>query len=426
MNRRWTVFGLAALAAMVVAPILLLLVVRPVEAPGGSPPASPGASVAASETATPSGRGITFTMATSPDDAAWYRIGRDPRAFPQHLEIGTTGEGATHDVVIDWAFAAAPGSIVPTRPIAGIVDGVVVIVDDDARTSTLSAVVASTGAAHDLVAVDDVIVAAAVLARSREVVYITADRRTGELTAAWLVSLEEPDPPRPLAGLLPAIGDVPRPIRLVAVAQFATWLMVSPDGSTVALFRCVQLDCVLRAVGTEDGRLIGEHPIDRGLREPFAVSNRLAFLSPVVPDGPERFGEALDLETGVSARLPVEPWPSLPSHAIGTDAGGDFLAIQTAGHNLPPALMGQPLGEPPTVAIVDLPGFDRRADLTLPLASLRILPASDWTIGVDLPAGWVLAEVSLPGETPMTFVAIDLSDGSVVPLPALGELLLQG
>ncbi len=174
-----------------------------------------------------------------------------------------------------------------------------------------------------------------------------------------------------------------------------------------------------------DGELLGDHPIDRGWREPFAVTAEVALLRPVVPDGPERFGEVLDLATGNLTPLGIDPWPSV-SETVGRDATGDYLAIQTAGSSTPPALLGQLPAEQPEITLFALPGLEPRNVLTSGLASVRIMPSNDWTMGVDLPSGWILAEVSRPGEQSMTVVALSTADGSLIPLFDLGEVLIQG
>jgi hypothetical protein len=70
--------------------------------------------------------------------------------------------------------------------------------------------------------------------------------------------------------------------------------------------------------------------------------------------------------------------------------------------------------------------METRAVLSLPFGSLRILPPADWTVGVDLPPGWILAEASRMGEMRVSYVAIDTADGSFVPLPTLGDVPIQG
>jgi hypothetical protein len=411
VGRRTTAILLAALAALIIAPIVLLLLAQPVTAP--EPSGSAPRSAAGSATSQ-----IEFTEPSS-EDAAWYRIGADLRLFPQHLQVGTMSAGVTFDVEIPWPDRPA-GAPAPVGAIAGLADGVLVWFADDGRRSTLDAVVAATGATHELVDSGDVILTARADATRREVVYITADRDTGDLTGAWVLSLEELGAPRPIEGLIAA-----RPaVRLAAVSPTVTILMLSPDGSTVGVFHCMELDCRLRTMRTDDGALIGDHPLDRGWREPFAITNGLAIMRPIVPDGPERFGEVMDLATGGLSELSVQPWPSF-SEAVAADQAGEYLAILTAG-STSPILPAGAEAEPPEITIIDLPSGEVRASHLPPLAAARIIPDDDHGFGADLPPGWVLLQGGLPGQEAMRAFALDVDDGTIVELPALGEFRLQG
>ena len=416
MNRpRLAAVIVLVLLVLLAAPIVLLALAGPVAAPASSTPVPSASPIGFSASQIP------FVEAASPEEAAWYRIGADPRLFPPHLQVGTMGEGETFDLALQVNPNMAPNATVPLRVVAGVGAGIVVMVDDDGHRSSVRAIVASTGEVHELLASDDVVLDAVFDAPGREVFYVTADRLTGELTGAWRFSIDDRGGPLPIESLAAA----PPTIRLVAIAEFATRLMLSPDGTTLALWRCVQLDCLLRTVRTVDGSLVGEIVLDRGGDDPFGITDRLAAVRPVCPDGPECIGGVLDLGTGARMAIHRGAWQFF-SEAVVEGEAGPVLAIQIAGWSAPPEAMGQAAGAPPEVAIIGLGDLELNARYTPPLSSLRIVQSDDYVFGADLPPGWILLQGSEPGELVMAAYALKLSDGSLVPLPAMGEFVVQG
>jgi hypothetical protein len=410
LRRSIAILLIVGAAVLIVLPAVSLLV-DPVETP------EPSASAAAPSPSA-SAAGVLEFREPSSDDAAWYRLGADLRRFPPHLQVGTMTSGATYDVEIPWPDRP-PGAIAPERIVVGMADGVLVWIADDGLNSVVHAVVAESGAAFDLIETEEVILAAAVDDRLRRVGYITGNRRTGDPTGAWTLSLEG-GAPRPINAL---IGAAPR-VRLAAVVPRVHLLFLSPDGSTIALFRCEMLDCTLRAVRVDNGALIGDHALDRGFREPFAITERLALLRPTVQDGPERFGETMDLATGELTPLNVESWPSF-GEAVGEDDDGRYLAIQTAGASFPHEF-GGPVPEPPEVSVIDLDSLELLVTHRPPLATVLLIPDNDYGHGADLPPSWVLVQGSTPGTEVMRAYALNVRNGQLVELPALGEWRLQG
>ena len=415
MNPRWLALVIVGVAILLIAPIVLLVVAggRLSGSPAG--PSDPSASPSA-----PSTEGeIAFADAASPEDAAWYRHGRDLQRFPPRLEVGTFAHGVTFEV--EWPINGDPAAIIPLRPVLGVGDGVVVMVDDDGRRSTLRAIVAATGEVHDLLASDDVIVDGVLAADGRIAYFITADRLTGALTGAWRVSVAVGAAPEKLQALVLAGPE----IRLAAVTRELTRVMLSADGATLGVFRCIDADCTLRTVRTDDGSLVGELHVPRGGGDPFAVTDQWALLRPIVPEGPDRFAEVVDLESGERRPIPFEPWP-FGSEAVVNGDEGLVVALQTAGWTLPPETLGQPPGDPPEVTLLGLTDMEVLDTHEPPLSALAILVADDYAVGVDLPPGWLLIWGSEPGDLRMSAWAMSLADGALVPLPDLGELFVQG
>lgn len=418
MNRRWSVLVVAALAALLLVPAAILLVVAPVAAPSARQsdvPVSPSDAPSPSEL---EDSAIAFVDAGSPQEAAWYRIGGNPGQFPPHLQVGTMEEGVTFERVMADP-TVPPNAIVPLRPVLGVGDGVVVIVEDDRRRSTLRAVVAASGDVHDLLASDDVIVNGVLDADGRVAYYLTADRTTGDLISAWRVVVGGGTSPEPIEELIAARHE----FRLAAITRLFSRMLLSPDGGTLGVFRCVELDCLLRAVRTDDGSLVGEVRLPRGGPEPFAITNTSVLLRPIVPDGPFRLGEVIDLASGAGAPMPFEGWP-FGTPALIESADGPVMAAQSAGLSVP-GETGQP-AEPPRIAIIGAADMVVAAEYAPALTSLAVLDADDPSVGVDLPPGWILMWGTQPGDAAMSAYAMSAADGTLVPLPDVGGLFVQG
>jgi hypothetical protein len=294
-----------------------------------------------------------------------------------------------------------------------------VIVEDDRRRSTMRAVVAASGDVHDLLVSDDVIVNGLLDRDGRVAYYLTADRVTGDLTGAWRLAVGEGNRPEPIEELLAAAPE----IRLAAINRLFSRMLLSPDGRTLGVFRCFDVNCSLRAVRTDDWSLVGDVQIPAGGSEPFAITDALALLRPIVPDGPHRIGEVIDLASGASAPMPFQGWPFGNSTLIEVP-DGPAMVVQSAGFR-PLAEVGPPL-EPPRVAIIgaaDMLVMDEHAP---PLTSLAILDADDASVGVDLPPGWILMWGTEPGEDTMSAYAMNATDGSLVRLAGVGGLFVQG
>ena len=418
MSRRPLVIAIVALLlALLLAPIVLLIFIGPVAAPSAIP-SDTSTSPLQSLSPTPSAEAaIEFIDATSPDEAAWYQIGADARVFPPLLQIGTMAEGVTFE--LEMADPTVnPNATVPLRPVLGVGDGVVVIVEDDRRNSRLRAVVAATGAVHDLLVSDDVIVNGVLDRDGRIAYFLTADRVTGDLTGAWRLGVGEGNRPDPIVDLVAAAPE----FRLAAINTSFSRMLLSPDGSTLGVFRCGQVDCSLRAVRTDDGSLVGDVRIPAGGGDPFAVTDRFALLRPIAPAGPMRFGELVELGSGERAPMPFEGWPFGAATVI-VRPDGPFMVVQSMGfRDLADA---GPPDEPPEVALVGIPDMAVVDEFAPRLASVSILDVDDASVGVDLPPGWILMWGSEVGDDKMSVFAMNAVDGSVMPLPGVGEPFIR-
>jgi hypothetical protein len=297
---------------------------------------------------------------------------------------------------------------------------VVVLVDDDGRRSALNAVAAATGDVHELLVSNDVIVNGLLGRDGRNAYFLTADRSSGDLTGAWRLAVGEGLDPEPIEALS---GAGSPGIRLVAITRLFSRMLISPDGSTLGVFRCVELDCLLRAVRTDDGSLIGEVQIPRGGGDPFAITNASVLLRPIVPDGPFNVGEVIDLTSGASAPMPFDGWPfGAPTLIQGP--GGPAMVVQSAGSSA--LAEAGPPAEPPRVAIIDAADMVVTAEYAPPLASLAIVDVDDPSVGVDLPPGWILIWGTQAGDETTSAYAMSAADGTLVPLPWVGGRFVQG
>ena len=121
--------------------------------------------------------------------------------------------------------------------------------------------------------------------------------------------------------------------------------------------------------------------------------------------------------------MPFEGWPfGTPVLIDGPD--GPAMVVQSAGFR-PLAEVGPP-DEPPKVAIVDAADMQVTAEHAPPLASLSIIDVDDASVGVDLPPGWILMWGNEPGEEATSAYAMNSRDGSIVRLPGVGGLFVQG
>lgn len=418
MNRRWLALIAVLVAVMVLAPIVLLLFQRG-QPTSGVPNESDDP--AASQSASIPSDALAFVDAASPDDAAWYRLGADLRQFPPRLQVGTMADGVTFEVELRSEPGANPEGPVLQRPVLGIGDGVVVVVEDDGARSRMRAIVAATGDVHDLLVSDDLIIDGALAVDGRTAYFVTADRLSGDLTGAWRVAVAAGAAPEAIDGLISAAPE----IRLAAITRLFSRMLLSFDGSTLGLFHCIELDCAFRAIRTDDGSLVADVGIQRGGGDPFAITDQWALLRPIVPDGPHNVGEVLDLASGEIAPIPIDPWPFAPEAVVAGDEG-PVLALQTAGWSAPPEAIGQEPGNGPQVTLLSLDDMQVIGTFEPPLSALAIIVDDDYSTGVDLPAGWLLIRGSEPGELGMNAYAMKLSDGGLVPLPALGEFFVQG
>jgi hypothetical protein len=404
--------------------LLVLVLVAAAVALVGLPQLGPRQTPAPAAPAAPSGSAPSAgaSAATEPaGDAAWWRVRLDRMAMnAQTIDVGTLEGGVTATVQVAMQPPPREGSIFPNRNVIGPMGGQVVTIGADGGDAVLIAIDAVTGEMREVIRTGDMVVDAAFTTGST-VVFITADRLTGDLTGAWLVDVMNPDEPERVDGLLAAEPAV----RLVARSGTIIRLLVSADGSSAAVLQCEMDACVVNAVSFVDG---SRHQRRVGFgEEPIGIDGELLVLRPTCAVV-QCIGEALDLATGERRRLPGDGWQIFSEAFIASDQG-PLLIGQETGSIMPAP---EPV-EDPSFSVIDLDDFAERGPIPVAgLGSMRIMALPAWDLGVELPSGWfgVLGSAPVPeGESPnvlQTVFAVEAATGRVVPLPALGEVLTEG
>lgn len=374
---------------------------------------------------TPVGTDVQATapVATGPaDDAAWWRMRFDLMAMGdvQVIDVGTLGGGVVATVEVPMQVVDPDVLVFPMRSIIGPAGGLVVTISADGPESVLRSIDAASGEEREIVRTTHLVIDAQ-FAGGTSIVFLTADRATGQLTGSWLVDAVAPAEPRPVDGLLAAEPD----IQLVARAAPSTRLIATPTGDVVAVLRCnPAAACGLRAVNLVDGTRYAQQ-IAAG-DEPIGLAGELVFLRPMCMEM-ACVGELLDLTTGDRTPLPDAGNRLFFDEVVIDTEAGAVLVTQQSGNIMP--MEGQ--AEAPSVVVTEL--GDRRSGppLEIALRSMRIVPQAGHELGVELPTGWftVMGTPIEPGagaSVPLEIFAISAADGRVVPLPVLGEFFIQG
>lgn len=406
------------MAIAVVASIVLAVAFVPLVWRGD--PGSPG--VGASPAAAPSATRTQSPQAAEPGpDTAWWRMRVDPTMANPVLtiDVGTLGGGVA--VTLD---AAQPGpnnqlSAFPTRVAVGPAEGWVVVIGIERSEMVLTAAHAGTGETREVARTGDVVVDAA-FAADATLIFITADPRTGALTGAWRVDVAGGGVPEPIDGLVAA----PPSIRLVARAVPFARLLVSPVGGSAAVLSCDLAACQVRAIDLEDGATF-EIAVPQG-EELLGLAGHILVVRPVCQFEVCR-AEMIDLATGERGALPGDGWLMFREAFIAGPAG-PLLVAQESGALAP---MPEPV-EAPSFSVIDLTTRTAGPPVGVGLGAMSVVAGPGYDMGVELPAGWFMALGSPPippggdASIPMGAYAVDASTGRAVPLPALGEFLMQG
>jgi hypothetical protein len=355
------------------------------------------------------------------DDTAWWRLQFDPMAMgpDQTIEVGTLGAGVVATIDVPMQVVDPNALVFPMRSVIGPRNGLVVTVEGDGAEAVLWSIDAASGEERELARTADVIVDA-VFATGTSVVFLTVNPRTGAFTGAWRVDAAAPDGPEPVEGLLAAAE-----IQLAARSVGHTRLFASPTGDVVAVQHCTAAGaCVIRALNVVDGTRY-EQPL-AAADEPMGLAGERVFLRPVCMA--ECAGELLDLASGERAPVPEAGTLLFFEQTVVAMEGGPVLVTQLSGHTTP---MQGP-AQPPTYVVTRLADATTAAPVAVALGSMRIVSAQSYELGIELPPGWFAvmgAPPVAPGEAPnvpLKVFAVSAADGSLVPLPALGEFLNQG
>ena len=410
----WTI---VAIGGVLVVLVLVAAAVGFVGLPMIGPQPTP-APVAPSGNAEPAGPALSEPAA----DAAWWqmRTGMPADAFQGNIiDIGTLDDGVTATVEVAFPQPQADSLAFANRLVIGPRLGHVVTIGAEGTDVVLTSIDATTGEANELVRTGDIVVDAA-FASGSEIVFLTADRITGAPTGLWRIDALAPGLPEPVEGAMAAEP----PFRLVARIGSFSRLFVSPDGGSAAVMRCELDACLVRSVDLADGTI---HQQAAQLNaEPIGLIGHVLLVRPICVElacG----GELLNLATGERRAVPGDGWWAFSEALIRSDRGV-LLVGQTAGATAPGP---QPM-EPPAFRAVELETLVAREPIELSLGSMSIQAHTAFDVGVELPPGWFVVRGSMPApeggdwSMPMTAFAVEAATGRLVPLPALGEIFVQG
>ncbi|HEX7224871.1 MAG TPA: hypothetical protein VF367_04770 [Candidatus Limnocylindria bacterium] len=401
---RWTVLLVAA-ALVLLAPAAVILLAGTAQAPTASPPPP---SVLTSSRPDPSHGALDL-------GAAWWRRDANEMGLPR-VRIGTLAGGET--AVIDLRVrddAVMPATHGPNRRVGGPVDGYVAIIEDDGPHAVLSTVDAASGRIRELLRREDLIIDVA--RAGDELVILTVDPADGTPTGVWRLAPDGEAQPIPIEGL---IGQAPD-VRLAAVVDWMTRLVVSTDGRVIAIHRCVQLACELRAIDIGSGEA-WRHRLD-WVAQPEAVIGRMAVLNHACVDVDCR-QDLLDLESG--AIHPLLRSDPMATRDIAVTTTPDTVVSIVSG---PPVAPGGRPQEPVVIDVYDFAeGIPRQVPLEL--GSLRLVTPMFPDAGIEAPEGTFLALASPVmdgGDVPpaMSYVLVDVRRATAQFLEILGDVIVQ-
>lgn len=364
--------------------------------------------------------GAAVENARPGEDTAWWRARFDP---VHAIEVGTLGAGGVAVVQLIQQRVNPEILVFPMRSVLGPRDGLVVTIggDDDRLEAVATVIDARSGEQRELLRTSDVVVDA-VFATGTTVVFLTADSDTGAFTGTWQVDAAAPDRPEPVEGLLGEAAD----IQLVARRAASTQLVASPTGELVAAVHCTEEGaCALRAVNLVEGTRY-EQPLAMG-DQLIGMGSERVFIQPMCM-AQVCAGELLDLASGERAAIADAAGPLHFEKTVVASKDGPLLISQLSGDTMP--IEGAV--EKPSFVATDLGSVRTGAPVVMELESIRIVHTQTHDFGVELPRGWFAVMGAPPpglGEgagVAQGIFAVSASDGEAVPLPALGEFMVQG
>ena len=396
--------ALAVLATVVAATALFALT-----RDGGGTGSASGSAGATAAVSHPGG------SAAALDETAWWRRESLGGIGPVSVSVGTLGGGPTahvdlrvRDVPVDLMVA------LPNRRVIGPAGGWVVLIEEDDGASILTAIDARSGDSVELARTADVIVDAG-FGRGTNLVFLTAAEGDGRPIGLWNVDVSGNDGPQLVVDLVAHDPGV----RLAAVAEWITELVVSLDGDLALVHRCVQLECEIRAVDLSTGEEVRRH-VDWGIG-PAALLGDILVLDPPCAMEDCRI-ELFNLETGERRLAPGSPDRELFEVAIVAEPRPMVVT------NLRGPVVGPGPG-PVALEVLDLETLTFEP-VMVDLGSIALLGRWGLDAGVELPPATILVTGSAPaarGQVPDEgYFLVDLVTGRATPVPDLGQPFIQG
>ncbi len=343
-------------------------------------------------------------------DHAWWRTEATLDSVVARIGTVELGETAVVDVLAEAPIPPAAQQM-GLMWIAGAVQGQVVIVLVDGDESVLLLVDAVSAERREAFRSRDVI--ADVEVAGPELIILTGDRLDGAPRGAWSVDVDGGEP-QPIAGLVATAPDM----RLAAVVEWITDLVVSRDGALASVLRCVGLECTMRTLDRRTGAT-AMHRLEWG-EQPLSILDEVAVLEHACVDV-DCDVTLLDLASGATAEIP-RAGDGPPSQVTVVAGDGELLALTAieagGGQNGPSAF-----------ELVDLEaGVARR--VVVQLAGMQVITprVMRWGAGMELPDGSILVAGRRPGAdvAVQRYFLVDVDTGAVTAVPELGERMTQG
>lgn len=371
------------------------------------------ASGSAGATATVSHPGGSVTPAI--DETAWWRLESFGGFGPVSVSVGTLESGPTAHVDLRVRDVPADRMVaLPNRRVVGPAGGLVVLIEEDDGSSILTAVDARSGDSVELARTADVIVDAG-FGRGTNLVFLTAAEGDGRPIGLWNVDLSGNDGPQLVVDLVAHDPGV----RLAAVAEWITELVVSLDGDLALVHRCVQLECEIRAVDLSTGEEV-RRQVDWGIG-PAALLGDILVLDPPCAMEDCRI-DLLNIETGERRLAPGSPDREL--FEVATVAEPRAMVVT----NLRGPVVGPGPG-PVALEVLDLETLTFEP-VMVDLGSIALLGRWGLDAGVELAPATILVTGSAPaagGQVPGEgYFLVDLVTGRATPVPDLGQPFIQG
>ncbi|MDQ3880541.1 MAG: hypothetical protein M3295_05675 [Chloroflexota bacterium] len=345
----------------------------------------------------------------------WFRLDSAERSddpFPWRLRIGLLNGQTTREMSFPPQTRTGPGVDCCAPNVVGPFGGRVAYAIEADGGDQMRVVSVADGT-DDTIAVESRSVESLALDPSgSNVYYVPLEADPGTAASAWRVPSDGSSAPEEVIHASSADAS-----EVTLVAQVQRWLrlLVSADGRYVALLECTTA-CALQVADTQTGSVDDLPPLtfDEGTGV-VGFTDRLLLFAPFCPDETcQAF--SLDVVTNTRSALPA----TMPGSAATVEAaefGSVYLyESQPEGAGVINVTALDPSTGETRVVYQSAP-FEPRE------RTERLTPTHDYGHGIELPPVWFLVWLganAAPARVLEPPIAVHLTDGTTIELPALG------